>query len=170
MTTSNLRAVSFINCAMTNATTVSGAGNGLHFADAGGAAAMVKDCIFYGNSVYGMSSATAAAGNLITYIFRNNAFGANGTANYSNITAESTDVTLTGNPFVSSTDFGLNSTAGAGAACKGAGVTNLGSANAARDIGPIPSGGGAAGGGGGGGGGGRISHNLGSGPLGGYIS
>ena len=54
------------------------------------------------------------------------------------------DVTLSASPFNSSTDFGLNSTAGGGAACKGVGWQGgaLLSAGGAIDIGPVQSAGG----------------------------
>jgi len=107
----------------------------------------VTDNIFYGNSTYGVDAgATPVIDALINH---HNAYGSNTTAARRGIGAGTGDVTLTVSPFNSSSDWGLNATAGGGAACKGAGssVPNA-SANTAPDIGAIPSGGGSAGGGG----------------------
>ncbi len=105
--------------------------------------------IFYGNA--GFAFKATAAGAPTTYINRNNAYGSNaGTgasnADLNNFPYGAGDVTAIGNPFVSSTDFGLNATAGAGALCRGvaAGAPNA-SANTAGDLGAIPSGGGGSG-------------------------
>ena len=133
--------VSFLNCVFSNATS---SGSGLTVGSSNDGSLCLKNCIFYGNAAYGV------AGNVPnTFINLTNAYGGNGTAARENISAGTGDVTLSGNPFVSATDFGLNSTAGAGAACKGVATAHLGSANAAGDIGAIASGGGAAAGGGG---------------------
>jgi hypothetical protein len=79
----------------------------------------------------------------------NCAYGANVTAARRGFSAGTGAITLTGSPYVSSSDFGLNSTAGAGAACKAVAlaIPNA-TANTAGDIGAVPSGGGGSGGGG----------------------
>jgi hypothetical protein len=96
--------------------------------------------IFYGNTTNGIANATL-------FIQLNNAFGSNGT-NRTNSTTLSIqgDVTLTADPFTSSTVFTLNTTSGGGAACAGAGYPGVSPAGTGgMDIGPIQS---AAGGGG----------------------
>ncbi len=104
--------------------------------------------IYYGNPGYGLvvSASTLPP----TFVNRNNAYGGNnggGTGlDVKLISYGPGDVTGISNPFVSSSDFGLNNTAGAGALCRGAatGVPNA-SANTAGDLGAIPSGGGGSG-------------------------
>jgi len=75
-----------------------------------------------------------------------NAFGANG-GNYSSWNGSFGDVSLTANPFTSAGtgDYSLNSTAGGGAACKGAGFPGVfpgGLSTGHADIGAVQSGGG----------------------------
>lgn len=77
--------------------------------------------IFYGNGGYGLhlyKSPTAA--NL--YQWGYNAFGANTSGAYLNLSDPGTNITLTANPFVngSSGNFALNTTAGGGAAARAA--------------------------------------------------
>ena len=79
---------------------------------------LLENNIFYGNTTNGISFATNANGVVMSN--KNNAYGGNGT-NRTNIAVGTNDVTLTGSPFVSSTNWALNSTAGAGAACKSVG-------------------------------------------------
>ena len=86
----------------------------------------VTNSIFYGNGTYGINLNTTGVGSAIpnVCIQRNNAFGANVTAARSSGAPIGVgDITLSGNPFnnPSSGDFSLNTTAGAGAACTGAG-------------------------------------------------
>jgi hypothetical protein len=131
------------NCVFSNTTVSATIGVGLHILATGGAMSMtVRDSIFYGNATYGISSDQT---NVDAVYITNCAFGSNSTANVlTPFTTGVSPVTLTANPFVSSSDFGLNSTAGGGAACKGAASTiPSATANAAGDIGAVPSGGGA---------------------------
>jgi hypothetical protein len=144
----------FRNCVFSNAIVGSGAGDGLIITDAGIASFELQNCIFYNNPGTGIKNNQAPAG-MCGIIVRNNAYGSNGTNYTAGFPAGANDVTLTANPFNSSSDFGLNSTAGGGVVCKGAAAARIGSANAAGDIGAIPSGGGSGGGGGG------ISHIIG---------
>lgn len=87
----------------------------------------IQNCIIDSNGGFGINSTTGVS-SAWGPLFRNNAFGSGGTANTSGnyssgLTGDSADVTLTGDPFNnrSGGDFSLNGTAGAGAACKGAG-------------------------------------------------
>jgi hypothetical protein len=82
---------------------------------------VVEDSVFYGNTTYGF---IVPAG-LEIALNQNNAYGANGTANRSGVAAGLNDVTLSANPFVSSTNFALNSTAGGGAALKQLGYPGI---------------------------------------------
>lgn len=114
-----------VNCAF-----VSNGSDGFEWNDNGGGSLqpliITINSVFYGNTSNGIKCSTTP-----TYqhqhISKSCAFGGNGT-DRSNMSADASDITLTGNPFNSSTDFGLNSTAGAGAACKAAGYpTTVGS-------------------------------------------
>ena len=60
-------------------------------------------------------------------VLLSNALGGNDTADWNGIAAGGTNVTLTGDPFTDAAggDFSLNSTAGAGAACKGIGYPTV---------------------------------------------
>jgi hypothetical protein len=113
--------------------------------------------IYYGNTNDGINVVNA---NVFTPpINFCNGYGANGTDRV-NLPVGSGDVTITASPFNSSTDSGLNSTAGGGAVCIGAAARASGaSANTAGDLGAIPSGGG----GGGGGAAGGVAHLAGRG-------
>jgi hypothetical protein len=85
------------------------------------------NCIFYDNGGYGINWQTSVAAAFrpgSIQVERNCAFGANTSgARTSGAPGGYNDVTLTGNPFnnAGSGDFSLNATAGAGAACTGAG-------------------------------------------------
>ncbi len=84
-----------------------------------------ENCIFWGNGAYGINATSSLAStnqNLNAYI-KNCAFGSNTTANYNNLQARLSDITLTVDPFTNGAagDFSLNATAGGGAACKAAG-------------------------------------------------
>jgi len=78
---------------------------------------IARNCIFYGNTGYGLSASATP----LWYILDHCAYGTNTTAALQNLTSGTGDVTLTGDPFTSSTNFLLNGTAGAGAACKAVG-------------------------------------------------
>lgn len=81
------------------------------------------NCVFYGNGGYGFDDSSLSVGFDIR--LANNAYGANtsGPTRAGSFADESGAVTLTGDPFTDAAngDFRLNSTAGAGAACRGAG-------------------------------------------------
>jgi hypothetical protein len=84
------------------------------------------NCIYYDNGGYGINAPSVEAAQCPwdPEIQKNNAFYLNTSgARNSGSPAAASDVTLTGNPFTNaaSGDFSLNSTAGAGAACTGAG-------------------------------------------------
>lgn len=86
------------------------------------ASLLLVNNIIYGNGGYGFNNSSAAA----TYVNRRkNAYGANTSGALNNFTAESTQVTLTADPFTNSAggDYSLNSTAGGGAACRDAGFS-----------------------------------------------
>ncbi|HEY2253340.1 MAG TPA: right-handed parallel beta-helix repeat-containing protein [Planctomycetaceae bacterium] len=80
----------------------------------------LQNSILYGNGGFGVNITNAAA---MIVVNRNNAYGSNASGNRNNLAAGAGDVTLSADPFTakSSNDFSLNSTAGGGAACKGAG-------------------------------------------------
>jgi hypothetical protein len=80
---------------------------------------MITNCIIYGNGGYGINNNSSA----LNYVANYNAFGSNTSGARNNFTAGTNDVTLTGDPTTngSSNVFTLNNTAGAGAACRGAG-------------------------------------------------
>lgn len=78
------------------------------------------NCIFYGNSGWGINWQTTLAPAYFVGIC--NAFGSNTLGNYTSVVpAGAGDVALSANPFTSSTDFSLNSTAGGGTALKNVG-------------------------------------------------
>lgn len=107
---------------------------------------VVADSIVWGNTGTGLNTGTLPAGSLISAY--NNAVGGNGTDRSASMPAGDSDVTLTADPHNSSTDAGLNATAGGGAAAKAAAAVGPAiSANTAGDIGAVPSGGGTAAGG-----------------------
>ncbi len=102
----------------------------IHITSTGHSPLSVNDSIFYGSASTNFAVKETASGTTM-YTARNNSYGVyaantSGTG-LSNGTGA---VTLTGDPFKSSTDFDLNNTAGAGAACKGAGSLPPGSATA----------------------------------------
>lgn len=83
-------------------------------------ALVCKNTVIESNGGYGINNNSSTTGYL--FIFYNNAFRANGSGNYNNFTADPTDITLSGEPFNSiPSDWTLNNTAGAGAACRNAG-------------------------------------------------
>jgi hypothetical protein len=94
-------------------------------------------CLFYGNTTASLKS----AGGWGVFFLAKCAYEA---GSLSGVPAGPSDVLLTADPRVSAADYGLNSTAGGGAAARGAAPVPPGaSANAAGDIGAVPSGGGA---------------------------
>ena len=130
------------NCAF-----VSNAADGLRVTNAHTATnppMQVINSIFSSNSGWGINL-TGGGGNYAWGDFRANAYYNNtsGTITGGILTGIG-DVTLSASPFVSSTDFGLNKTAGGGAACKAVGWQGgtLLSAGGSIDIGPVQSAGG----------------------------
>lgn len=113
----------------------------------------ITNNIFYGNTsgvalsaLTGLPATTAGIA-----ASRSNAFG-NNTTNYVGWAATPGDVTLTANPFTASGsgDYSLNSTAGGGTLCKGAGFPGAfpaGLSTGHADIGAVQSSGGGGGGG-----------------------
>lgn len=102
--------------------------------------------IFYGNGTGAVSGYGLNLGALTNAIVQNsnNAYGANLTGARNNISPGAGDVTLTVDPFVNSAggNFALNTTAGGGALCRGAGFPGLfpgGLSTGYADIGPIQS-------------------------------
>ncbi len=105
-------------------------GNGTSGFDMSGGGCFLANCISYGNTGVGFRQNVAAAS--VTSIYLANCAGGGNSANFSAaggsvfvaLARIASFVTLTGNPFTSAAggDFSLNSTAGAGAACKAAGI------------------------------------------------
>lgn len=114
--------VYLLNCAL-----VSNTGNGLFCSFGTGGNNLVSwNCIYYGNGAFGINGSSSVGVPLST-VFRTNAFGANTSGPYNQIVPQGIDdITLTADPFTNRTgtppDLSLNSTAGGGAACSGAGV------------------------------------------------
>jgi hypothetical protein len=113
----------------------------------------LRDNIIYNNAGYGVKNTNSALNSVQpnSIINKNNAYGANTNGTLLNMAAGTNDVSLSADPFTAraSANFVLNSTAGGGASCKGAGslgVTLFGTGSA--DIGALQSGGGGGGGGG----------------------
>ena len=82
----------------------------------------IVNCIFWSNNTYGISlnGSLQVSSKLL---LMNNAYGDNTTANINPVPAHQIGaITLTADPFTSSTDFSLNSVAGGGALCKGVGI------------------------------------------------
>ena len=104
--------------------------------------------IFYGNGGYGVNitqngvcpagvPGVSGSGNSAMILY-NNGTGSNTSGAYNSCLTSINDVALSASPFVSSSNFALNSTAGGGAALKAAGfpgVTSFGTGSAA--IGPL---------------------------------
>jgi hypothetical protein len=135
--------VSVVNCAF-----VSNTSDGLEVGGQNpGVPLTINNTIFVSNGGFGLNvpSQGYGAGSIRNNAYFNNTSGATSRA----ALAGMNDVTLTGSPFnnPSGDDFGLNSTAGAGAACKAAGWQgNLNGAGANLDIGPVQSAGSGGGG------------------------
>lgn len=116
-------------CVITNSAIINNTGDGLRFSSGSTAlfGLLMWSTIIDSNGGYGInaiSNVSVAWGPS----FRNNAFGSGATANTSGnysslLSASPSDVTLTADPFTSRStgNFALNSTAGGGAALKGAG-------------------------------------------------
>lgn len=89
--------------------------------------------IIQSNGGYGINNKTNGSGYF--NIFYNNAYRNNTSGNYNNLLGDSTDITLTADPFTSAStgDFSLNTTAGGGVLLKAAGFQ--GTLNGATDSG-----------------------------------
>lgn len=76
------------------------------------------------NAGYGINSTSATGLAAAWWTFDYNAFNNNTNGSYNHVTAGSHDVSLSGSPFTAagSNDYTLNNTAGAGAACRSAGI------------------------------------------------
>jgi hypothetical protein len=115
---------------------VSNTAAGLNLVSGSGIQAV--NSIFYNNTTYGINVQTANS-SFSSYAY-NNAYGSNGTAANRNI-QETGKITLTANPFTSG-NFGLNATAGGGAALKAAGYPGAfpgGSTTGYLDVGAVQS-------------------------------
>ncbi len=139
-----------------NNTTTSGTGAGLTITSVAGGSVVLEDNIFWGNTNSGGNASGINCPAITAGTNRHNAYGGNTTSALAGgITAGEGDITLTADPSTSSSDAGLNSTAGGGVLLKGvATFAPNATANTPGDIGAIPTGGGGSGGGSG------SSHNL----------
>jgi hypothetical protein len=125
--TSTLSPFIINNCAIINNT-----GDGLRMGGTGYIVLQLWNSIIDSNGGYGINY---SVGNSTLYwgpSFRNNAYWNNTSGDLNStgtfkIAKDASDVTLTGDPFVSRStgNFALNSTAGAGAACSGAGYPTV---------------------------------------------
>lgn len=101
--------------------------DGVKIAQSVGEPLISINTIYYNNSGYGingLSVVSVSPAPMSILVQLNNAFGSNTSgARNSVVPSDSTDITLTANPFnnAGSGDFTLNSTSGGGASCSGAG-------------------------------------------------
>ena len=81
----------------------------------------------YGNGGYGANLTTGATYPGIIVIAGYNAFGNNTSGARNNLPTETSDVTLTADPFTNAAggNFALNNTVGGGAACRAAGIPGV---------------------------------------------
>jgi hypothetical protein len=118
--TGNGGLLSCFQCAAYNCTS-----NGIEHASGADGQTTAVNCLLVNNGVRGVvgvasSSSTSTSGYVLNCAFYNNTSGQVTNVQTDNIIGS---ITLTGNPFVDAAngDFRLNNTAGAGAACRGAG-------------------------------------------------
>jgi hypothetical protein len=113
---------------MSNSVIANNTTDGINLSSSGAAtiaAAAFTNNIFWGNGQYAINySGGAQLGYQITP-GQTNAYGGQGTANFNNASGSPGDLTLTSNPFTSSTNFALNSTAGGGPIVKGTGFPGV---------------------------------------------
>jgi len=107
----------------------------------------IESTVIYGNGGYGVRNNDSAAKALVSVFSRANALGANTSGNYLRAPSGLAEVALTADPFTNSAggDYSLNSTAGGGASCKGAGYPGAfpgGLTTGTLDIGAVQSAGG----------------------------
>jgi hypothetical protein len=116
------RATSADRWVLRNNSFVSNTSNGVESAETTTApTVLLENNIFWSNTTGGVNFAFASSGTDYRIIAnRNNAYGSNGT-DRTGLSAGTGDVTLTGDPFTSATNWALNNTAGAGASCRAAG-------------------------------------------------
>lgn len=107
--------VEVLDCVVYNNTS-----GGIYLDGSASTTAYIENCIISSNGGYGVSGNSSGLLLLSSNAFYNNTSGQTSNINASLITGS---VTLTGDPFTDAAngDFSLNSTAGAGAACRGAG-------------------------------------------------
>lgn len=126
--------LSFTNCVFSDQTS-----DGIRLQNADSTAFIaIVNCIFYNNAGYGVNNPNATNGGYFGSASKPNAYGANGTAPQLNFATP--DVTLSADPFTNRTaaDFSLNSTSGAGAACRAAGFPGVSQAGTGYgDIGAL---------------------------------
>lgn len=129
------------SCGIWNSVFAYNAGDGLDCASI----QTIRNSVFYGNTGYGVNSGTVYGTYLSTMFTGFNAFGANSTAPRHQLGAGLNDVTLTADPFVSTSNFALNATAGGGALLTHAGFPGVfpgGLSTGYLDIGAVQSAGG----------------------------
>jgi hypothetical protein len=112
---------------------------------------LVQNCIFYGNTLWGVACNHPTIPLFANVFTNNNAYGGNASGNLQNLPAGVGDVSLSANPFTSHTtgDFSLNSAVGGGNSCKGVGYPGTfpgGLSVGKLDIGAVQSGGSSGGG------------------------
>lgn len=143
VTTSDLDGNAAISLCIANSAIINNAGDGIH----GGGASFsqmlgLQNTIIDSNGGWGINC--GALTSLLVFAYGGgNAFRSNTSGDRNNFPALAGDITLTADPFTnrSGADFSLNSTAGGGAACKGAGfpgTLQVGGTGHA-DIGPLQS-------------------------------
>jgi len=99
-------------------------GSGISFGGSYGSGT-VENCILVSNGAYGVTWAATQRNAGLSWNY--NAFYNNTSGARNNVIAGANDVTLTGDPFTNGAagDFSLNSTAGAGAACRAVGFPGV---------------------------------------------
>lgn len=107
--------------AMVNTNVVSNGGDGVRMSiNSGQLRVAMWNNIFYGNTGYHLNYPSNPP---FCQSYQTNAFGANGTGVYNNGSGDTSDITLTADPFTSRTgtppDLSLNATSGGGVLCKG---------------------------------------------------
>lgn len=126
-TATNLRVT---NCVIRNNTSAN-----LNMSLVSGGSLVYENNINMNAGTYGVKGNSS----LVVAVNRNNAYKGNTSGDFSSFSSGTNDVSLSGDPHSNyPTDFVLNSTAGAGLACRGAGYPGVGLLGIGyRDIGPI---------------------------------
>jgi hypothetical protein len=104
------------NTSISESTIASNSGTGIFISGASSYNTTIFNNIIYGNGGWGVNFGTAygSTANPSLYSLEFNAYGANTSGNILNGPPQTSDITLTASPFVSSTNFALNATAGGG--------------------------------------------------------